>query len=653
MTLFRWPGRTMGRFRLLVLLMVVFTAMWISFAKLVVPPIIASAYRGESWPFLNNIIKSQHIHSVDYYLQKWNGIATDIFVGLLGLWLLGLIAARASLLSRQTRLAFSRIASWVSRLPHSRASASVLALVLICAPLTIGAIWAFPIWDDAWFWLLLKENGTGIIAANWIDRPVMGALWSLLATSEAAFWRASFVAQALLWPTLALISAFLWTYLFPNLRRYAMVVGCVTVAPILSKVQMVTANIALAHLLSVVLSYGAFLLLLRFVMAKGRFGWAMLALGLSMLGLGILVTEYAIPVVIVMAVFLWWCARRAPDPETRVRANRALFFSILVAGAAYAIFFIIADFTPRTGEVSPFYIFTLGKAHLARFPLDLVEGIWQTVADGFVNSMGEVTLTSKLGLVAGLLFYGSRNSQHVANAQSSNTITKRDVLPPAVALLAGLLPTVAMGRIPWNPADGMSSRFELPLLPITAALLVLLSLGLVRRRFWGVPILLFGFVAGNATLTEVWSAIRERQQVSALGKALQAHVASKDGITVAAVVLPERSLGPRRPYELTARLIATWPEELRRKFWAFRFGGIPPVYFGGVPPIYRADTEAEEIFGSRGKCTPPLEFKWQVRRVGRVGPLGQLIWVRPQTDGSISVEPYCIKDQNEHQILPQ
>ena len=65
--------------------------------------------------------------------------------------------------------------------PLSRASASVLALVLICVPLTIGAIWAFPIWDDAWLWLLLKENGAGMIAASVADRPVMATLWSLLA----------------------------------------------------------------------------------------------------------------------------------------------------------------------------------------------------------------------------------------------------------------------------------------------------------------------------------------------------------------------------------------------------------------------------------------------------------------------------------------
>jgi hypothetical protein len=159
---------------------------------------------------------------------------------------------------------------------------------------------------------------------------------------------------------------------------------------------------------------------------------------------------------------------------------------------------------------------------------------------------------------------------------------------------------------------------------------------LIRQSLWAVPILLFGFAAGNTAFTEAWSAIRERQETAALGAALQAHISRKGGYTVAAVALPERSLGPRRPYELTARLAATWPPELRRNFWAFRSGG--------GPPMYQVDQEAEGIFGSRGNCKPPREFKWGVRFVTREGPLDQLIWIAPQPDGSISVEPYCIKD---------
>jgi hypothetical protein len=526
--------------------------------------------------------------------------------------------------------------------PRSRALASVLALALICVPLTIGAIWAFPIWDDAWFWLLLNENGTGAITTTWVDRPFMATVWSLLATTESAFWRASVVAQALLWPTLGIFSAILWATLFPNLRQYAMVVGCITVAPIVSKVQMVTATIALQHLLSVVASYGAFLLLLRFVLADGRYGRVALGLSLPMLGFAILVTEYALPVVIVIVTFFWWYARRAPDPATKARAWGAILFSSLTAGAAYAFFFVTADFTVRHGTVSPKYVLMLGKSHLIQFPFKLVQGIWQSIVGGFVNAMGDVTLASKSGviaaaygaLVAGLLFYGCRNPQHVPTSPATDAISRRHVLPLAAAFVAGILPTVAMGRIPWNPADGMSSRFELPLLPVTVALIVLISLSLVRLRFWAVPILLFGFVAGNATFTEVWSAVRERQEMSAMGAALQPYVSAKDGYTVAAVVLPERSLGPRRDYEVAARLAATWPAELRRRLWAFRFGGIQP--------FYRPEYEAEAVFGSRGDCTLPREIKRDVRHVTREGPLDQLLWVNRTSHRSISVEPYCL-----------
>lgn len=69
----------------------------------------------------------------------------------------------------------------------------MLALLLVCAPFTIGAIWAFPIYDDASIWLLLKEKGVGAIAANSPDRPLKGSLLSLVATSEHAYWHTAFL----------------------------------------------------------------------------------------------------------------------------------------------------------------------------------------------------------------------------------------------------------------------------------------------------------------------------------------------------------------------------------------------------------------------------------------------------------------------------
>jgi hypothetical protein len=664
---FQWPWRKISRFQLLLCLMLVSTAMWIAFAKLVVPPIIESAYRGESLPFFNNMIKGQYANPISYYREKWDRLAVDYLLIGVQIWVLILVVSSRTFLRvfrtflgeatpglSTNGVPSGEIVRHIPELPFTPGRYvfnlfSILALALICVPLTIGAIWAFPIWDDAWVWLILNENGTGILRAAWGDRPIVANLWSLLATSEHAFWYASFVAQALTWPLLGLISALLWIHLFPGLQRYAMVVACVAVAPIICKLQMITANIALAHLLSVVLSYGAFFLLLRFVKADDRFGRAALAVSVPMLAFAILLTEYALPVVVVMVILFWSGARRAPDPATKLRARRAIVFSTLIGGTAYAIFFIIADYTARPGgwEVSPFYVLT-GGADLTPFTFRVAQGIWWSVVGSFVTSMGKITLTSSSGimaaaygaLIAGLLFYGSRNPQHNVKSRSTNTLSERGVLTAAMALVAGLVPFVLMHRIPWHTADAIQSRYELPLLAITASLIVFVSLSLVRQRFWAVPILLLGFVAGNATFAEVWSAIRERQQMSALGVALQSHVSSKDGITVAAVALPERSLGPRRPYELTVRLAATWPPELRRRFWAFRLGD--------GPPNYAAFNEAESIFGSRADCKSPQAFKWSFRYVTRDGPLGQLLWVKPQTDGSISVEPYCVRDQNEN-----
>jgi hypothetical protein len=661
------------RIRFWLVLMFVSAVLWIAFAKLVVPAIIESAYRGESLPLLNDMIEGRHVNPISYYLQKWDRLAMDYLLSGLEMWLLILVISSPpflrvfrTFLGEATPvlpgkgLPNGEIVRHIPELPFPQGRYafnffSMLALVLICVPLTIGAIWAFPLWDDAWVWLILNENSTGILGTAWGDRPAVATLWSLLATSEHGFWHASFVAQALTWPLLGMISALLWIRLFPALRRYAMVVACVAVAPIICKLQMITANIALAHLLSVVLSYGAFLLLLRFVTTDDRFGRAALALSVPMLAFAILLTEYALPVVIVMFILFWSCARRAADPQTKLRAWRAIVFSTLIGGTAYGIFFITANYDARPGgwEVSPFYVLTLGGADRTAFTFRVVEGIWWSIVGSLVMSMGKITLTSSSGIlaaaygaiIAGLLFYGSRNPHHNAKSRSTNAISARDVLPAAMALVAGLVPFVLMHRIPWHTGDAIQSRFELPLLPITASLIVFISLSLARQRFWAVPVLLLGFVAGNATFTEVWSAIRERQQMPALGVALQPHVSSKDGITVAAVALPERSLGPRRPYELTVRLASTWPAELRRKFWAFRFGG--------GPPNYAVFNEAESIFGSRGDCKLPQRFKWSLRYVTREGPLDQLIWVKPQADGSITVEPYCVKGQNGQPVLSQ
>ena len=68
--------------------------LWILVSRVVVPAIIERAYRGESLPFLNNLISGQAIHPVEHYLAAWATISWRVlgFLVLVGLIPLPLVA---------------------------------------------------------------------------------------------------------------------------------------------------------------------------------------------------------------------------------------------------------------------------------------------------------------------------------------------------------------------------------------------------------------------------------------------------------------------------------------------------------------------------------------------------------------------------------
>src|SRR5262245_9118306 len=79
------------RIRLVLVFAFVSALVWIAFATLAVPPLIHSAYRGESLPVFNRMIRGQHVHPVGHYLQVWGGIATTVLVSWLGVSVLPVI----------------------------------------------------------------------------------------------------------------------------------------------------------------------------------------------------------------------------------------------------------------------------------------------------------------------------------------------------------------------------------------------------------------------------------------------------------------------------------------------------------------------------------------------------------------------------------
>jgi hypothetical protein len=511
---------------------------------------------------------------------------------------------------------------------------SILALLLLCGCYTAGAIGAFPLWDDAWVWLLLEEKGPAAIQPSFSDRPANAWLWSVLAESGSLFWRASFASQALLWPLLGLLSALLWNRLFPELRRYAGLVAVVAVAPYVTKVQMLTANIALASLLPAVLAYGALMLFWRYAESAERGALVSLGLGVALLTAGILIQEYALPVVLAGGVLLLDMGRRAAEPAARRRVFVTLGLLLLTAAVAYTAYLLLASPGSR-GDVRPQHALGLVRP-LLWYPTTLLAAAWQGLVGGFAHQLAELPATVMASPLAGLFGVLLAGLLLVGTAPSSKppTLPGRSTwLALLVALVAGLAPVVVMGRVPWDPADGMTSRYGISVLPILAALMVRLALALTNQRWRAIPVVLLALVAGVTAMAEVGEAVEERQLVGRMGAALQPRVTETSGHTIATVSLPERPIGPRRQWELVARLATDWPAEDRERLWAYRYGGGPGLGY---------KEEATRVLGPRKRCRLPQRIGKRVRLVERQGPVEQVLWLAPGRRQSVVIEPYCL-----------
>ena len=515
---------------------------------------------------------------------------------------------------------------------------SLVALLMVLAPLTIGAIGALPMFDDAWNWLYFKEKGTDFVTGI-PDRLVMGYVWTVLSLSEDAFWLFNYAAHALLWGGLAFATAILWRHLLPNLAPYGWVAACVAIAPFGFHSQTMLANIVLGCLLSIVLAYSAYLLLLRFIRASDTAGWIALAASQLLLGFAILHMEYAFSVVGIMGSLLLLPAILNPNEGERVRTYRVILLSTVVAGAAYGAYYLLAEWRANT-EIMYKHP-PIAKELGVMFVVKMGQSIWQGLIGNMALSLSEVRLTSKSGLLAViygavvgvLLIVGVRAHRASNNSSPSKWGT---IVLLAIAMVAGLLPVIYSGRLPWNPDDGTTSRFGTAVLPVMAMLLLLIGLSLVRRKLWFILVFILGGASGDIAFSEGWRFIQDRQEMARMGAAVRPHVSDRGGLTVAIVSLPWRKFGPVRQWELAARLSADWPVAQREKFWAFRYGGNPPLTF--------YTEEASLLFGTRAECKIPKEGDFGTRLIERKGPIDRFLWIERRSDGTFAVEPFCLKD---------
>lgn len=518
----------------------------------------------------------------------------------------------------------------------ARRIAGAAAVLVLCAPYVYGAIGAFPIWDDAWLWLLLREQGVDAVMPSHPDRPVNAALWEWLAARGALF-PVGFVAQAIFWPLLGGVTALIWTRLYPQRRRFAALVACLAIAPFAAQNQMVTVTVALASLLPVLLAYAAVLLVWRYV---SRGSWAALLLSFPVLTAGVLIQEYALVAAFVGLVLLG--SQLLQAPEIRRRALLAIPTLAAVNVAAYALYLTIGDPESRP-EAQPEYALRMGD-QIGALAFRLAVAAWRGVGGGLVESARDLLTglgRAPLGVLLGALLFGALLGALLLYAVGGAS-TRRDApttgrhwgqdVALVVGLALGILPILIMDRIPWDPADGMSSRFGLPVLPVIAIILTRGVCLLGRARLAAVTVMLLALIAGGTAVMAAHRAVEERDLVAELGRHIRPHVTRHERMTVVVVPALPRGMGPSRPWELVARLSADWPPLLADRLWAH-------PYVDPMPMRYNHD--ARRKFGPREDCRFPSRVRANVRLVTRRGRVHTLAWLAPGSEGSIDFEPYC------------
>jgi hypothetical protein len=506
----------------------------------------------------------------------------------------------------------------------SATQAEAAALLLICITLAVGAFLSFPLYDDGWLALVLRESGRHSLAQHMGDRPVFGFLLEWLASFGAANRFVFVLLNAVLWLGFAIESGMLFRKLFPEFKAYSIVAACLTLAPIVLQTQLSTALVAIPANFATILGYAAILLLLRHSHEDKPTRPLLLGIAAVLAASGVALSEYGVATNLVGCVILIGVALTF---STRM-ARRQLFLRaawlFALTGAVYLLFAKTADFNVRP-DVAPAHMLRHEVGKWMEVPFDVIAGAWHAMIGAYAAALGNITLAwDSKSTIVGVLFgfqtaillclgVQKRRVEGLAEDRLERFPSRLAVLLPAI--LVGLLPFSLMGRATTLLAFG--SRFRIPIMPVAAATTVCLALYLVRPSFRWIPVAMFGFIIGYASWISTYSAIQQTRAIAAVQGALKPYVAQTDGYTVA--VVPFK----RFETELTANVTSTWPLELEKRLWVV------------------AEDPARIQFGDRSTCRPSSVLDIQVRGLARVGKLDQLLWVEAPSGKSVLIEPYC------------
>jgi len=487
-------------------------------------------------------------------------------------------------------------------------------LLLVCSALAAAAAGAFPTLDDAYLNLLLREHGPQGLFVGHQDRPVLAILLrDAASTFGSQFWTFAFLANVILWTTLGIQTCILWRMMMPAWSQYAIVAGLLAVAPIVVRIQLVTATVTLFGVLSVVQVYGGLLTLVGALARNSRGG---VALGLLLCALGVLLTEYAVAASCCVAVLLVFAFTEVYRGERRLFLRCALAI-LAIAVLSYVFFLVISDLGDRP-EVDPRQ--RLDRHAIEGFPFSLLTSLWQVLVGSYGTSLGRIVMerdsVSSVAAVAFGLAIVAAVSWILRRKGAAGLPDPRRIrmLPLFAAVVAGIVP-VALMR-PYSPID-FATRFYLPVLPTAVVLTLGALLWCVKPRFRLVSVLSLAFLAGTALFSDSFDDWRHQRRMDAAGRVIRAALAP-EGLT--AVVVSSEKLC-EAPDWCTGQVTRAWSVDDEKRVWVF-------------DPL-----EGRRHFGDRhgAPSTQPLDV--DVRTVRRVGVPSRVLWLEPDGHG-FRVEPY-------------
>ncbi len=483
---------------------------------------------------------------------------------------------------------------------------------LLLAAIAFGAWTGFPVYDDAYMVLFLREAGVAALEAQHPHRPLFGLL--LRWAAEAFGTRPGpYVAMAAgFWAVLVWQTARLCRRIAPSAGAVVPVAGLLTLAPILVSTQYTTATTVLPANLPVSLGLAALLLVLG--TDEGTSRAKLLAVAL-LLAASVLLSEYGIAVGAASVALLLVAGRYRP----------AAAFSVGI-GVGYAAFRATADLSVRVKQ-SPAAQLGILARHPHAAALRFLEGLWTSLVGAWGAGAGAIRLSAAdrgtwlaacVGLGAAVLI-GRRARR--SDSEAAEPFRNGGLMGLVAAVGAGILPVVLANRS-LAGGDPYETRYLLPVLPFAA---VAVALGLVRvasPRYRPLILAAVAFVAADRIVAGAFETRRQQRRMEEIGSLLHPLVAGSAGITIAVVPDEWRLDGS----DMTPKVAWRWSDADARRVW--------------VMPASRAAVE----FGARDRCrgTERAALAAELMSVPRVGELSHLVWLPWSGRSPEDLEPYCV-----------